>query len=344
MCGVLGARDSLPEAEPYCHRYRRLSPRAMAGLAGILSTYLFHMIASRNLTFAGYVVLLYDHLLTLGDEVSRPDISSLWDLLDDRGFYVDRANLVATRKRSVDHFPDEPLSGLGPLSPLRIVIISSADKGGLARNLTVRFCRTWFLTDAYYNFVLLASIHALMVMRVNAFWGNSPNLRRWLIGAFVLYLTSTLGVLTSALHGTVVTVCLILLGATRNTPDSYVLGTDRRLHVDNLDTGDITRSGCCLGDPFPRLSFGNPPVHDIYTNSYTGLATISLTNRSDSASLGKNLVSRRISIFHRYRVVFVFPVVRMGQGTDVSGDHAKVYHYGDYKHYGFPDNPQHPSI
>ncbi|KAG8794383.1 hypothetical protein FRC12_024710, partial [Ceratobasidium sp. 428] len=41
-----------------------------------VSTYVEHLVASRHLTFAGFVILLYDHLLTLGDEIeliwSRP--------------------------------------------------------------------------------------------------------------------------------------------------------------------------------------------------------------------------------------------------------------------------------
>ncbi|KAG8794032.1 hypothetical protein FRC12_000744, partial [Ceratobasidium sp. 428] len=50
----------------------------MAGstVISMVSTYVEHLVASRHLTFAGFVVLLYDHLLTLGDEIeliwSRP--------------------------------------------------------------------------------------------------------------------------------------------------------------------------------------------------------------------------------------------------------------------------------
>ncbi|QRV96112.1 hypothetical protein RhiJN_24130 [Ceratobasidium sp. AG-Ba] len=267
----------------------------MAGLAGILSTYLFHMVASRNLTFAGYVVLLYDHLLTLGDEIE----------------------LIWSR-------PGNPVSIIflmnRYLTPLVLaidiyVIIPSADKGGLARNLTVRFCRTWFLTDAYYNFVLLASIHALMVMRVNAFWGNSAKLRRWLIGAFVLYLTSTLGVLTSALHGTVVTV----------QPETLLIHTCWGQIVDYMWTIWI-----------PAI------LLECMIFTLTAIRAWQLSH-SPIARMQLPLVKTLYRDGFQYFIVIVlcsfFPLF-----VWVKAPMSLAAMPNDYKHYGFPDHPQYPSV
>ncbi|KAG8698239.1 hypothetical protein FRC09_007338 [Ceratobasidium sp. 395] len=121
----------------------------MAGstVISMVSTYVEHLVASRyasHLTFAGFVVLLYDHLLTLGDEIE----------------------LIWSR-------------------PGNIVSII-------------------FLVNRYMTpLVLVVDVYALMLMRANALWGNTIRIRRALIAAFVLYLTSTFALLTAGMFQTV---------------------------------------------------------------------------------------------------------------------------------------------
>ncbi|KAG9075163.1 hypothetical protein FRC06_010241, partial [Ceratobasidium sp. 370] len=163
-----------------------------------VSTYVEHLTATRYLTFAGYVVLLYDHLLTLGDEIEL-----VWSRPGNIVSVIFLANRYTT--------------------PL-VLAVDVYDKGGLARHLTTPYCRTWFIMEGYLNLCLLASVHgkpiillpmvilitlqiapALMLMRANALWGNSTRMRRGLVAAYILYLTSTFALLTAGLFQTVVT-------------------------------------------------------------------------------------------------------------------------------------------
>lgn len=135
-----------------------------------LSTTIEHVTASRHLSFAGYVVLLYDQLLTFGDEVEL-----IWPRLGNPVSIIFIVNRY--------------------LTPL-ILAVDVYDKGGLTKHLDERFCHIWFIMEGYLNFMLLAAVHALMTMRVNVLWGNKRKMRCFLIAAYTLYFTVTFAILT----------------------------------------------------------------------------------------------------------------------------------------------------
>ncbi|KAG8714460.1 hypothetical protein FRC09_017588 [Ceratobasidium sp. 395] len=132
---------------------------------------MIHVMASRHFSFAGFVVLIYDHLLTFGDEVqlvwSQP--TSVVSVI----FLVNRY-----------------------LAPA-VLAVDIYDKGGLTRNLSRDFCRLWVVIEGYLNLLLLAAIHVLMVMRVHALWGNQRKLRHVLVIAFTLYFVTSFAILTA---------------------------------------------------------------------------------------------------------------------------------------------------
>ncbi|KAF8596169.1 hypothetical protein BDV93DRAFT_528223 [Ceratobasidium sp. AG-I] len=145
-----------------------------------LSTIVEHVTASRHLSFAGYVVLLYDHLLTFGDEVEL-----IWPRLRNP------VSIIFIMNRY--------------LTPL-ILAVDVYDKGGLSKHLDERFCQIWFILEGYLNFMLLAAVHALTAMRVNVLWGNKPKMRCALIIAYILYFSITFAILTPAMFQSVATI------------------------------------------------------------------------------------------------------------------------------------------
>ncbi|KAG8717796.1 hypothetical protein FRC08_006629 [Ceratobasidium sp. 394] len=113
----------------------------MAGsIVSQVSTYVAHLVATRHLTFAGYVVLLYDHLLTLDDEIEL-----IWSRPGNAVSVIFLANRYMT--------------------PL-VLAVDVYDKGGLARHLTIPYCRTWFIMEGYLNFLLLASVHGKPIFSI----------------------------------------------------------------------------------------------------------------------------------------------------------------------------------
>ncbi|CEL54322.1 hypothetical protein RSOLAG1IB_06972 [Rhizoctonia solani AG-1 IB] len=135
-----------------------------------LETALFHAHVSRCVSYAGVCLLVYDHFLTFADEVrlvwSRPtNVISIFYLI----------NRYTT--------------------PL-ILAVDIYDKGGLTKELNTQFCKIWFVAEGYMNFLLLAVIHFLMVMRVNALYGKRQKIAYTLHIAYALYFIATFSIVT----------------------------------------------------------------------------------------------------------------------------------------------------
>ncbi|CAE6338959.1 unnamed protein product, partial [Rhizoctonia solani] len=144
-----------------------------------LETALFHAHVSRCTSYAGVCLLIYDHFLTFADEVrlvwSRPtNVISIFYLI----------NRYTT--------------------PL-ILAVDIYDKGGLTKELNTQFCKIWFVAEGYMNFLLLAVIHFLMVMRVNALYGKRQKVAYVLHIAYVLYFIATFSIITPGMFQAVKT-------------------------------------------------------------------------------------------------------------------------------------------
>ncbi|CAE6469176.1 unnamed protein product [Rhizoctonia solani] len=144
-----------------------------------LETTLFHAHISRCVSYAGVCVLVYDHFLTFSEEVrliwSRP--MNVVSIL----FLINRYT-----------------------TPL-ILAVDIYDKGGLTEHLNTQFCKIWFVAEGYMNFLLLAVIHLLMVIRVNALYGKRKKIASVLYTAYALYFIATFSVLTPGMIQTLKT-------------------------------------------------------------------------------------------------------------------------------------------
>ncbi|KAG9080621.1 hypothetical protein FS749_007956, partial [Ceratobasidium sp. UAMH 11750] len=133
-----------------------------------------------HFSFAGYVVLLYDHIITFSDEVEL-----IWS----------RPTSVVSTIFLLNRY----------LTPA-VLAVDIYDKGGLTRRVGRDFCRVWVIIEGYLNLLLLASIHVLMVMRVHALWGNQRRLRHALVIAYILYFVTSFAILTAGLLETARTI------------------------------------------------------------------------------------------------------------------------------------------
>ncbi|QRV78145.1 hypothetical protein RhiJN_06160 [Ceratobasidium sp. AG-Ba] len=97
-----------------------------------LPTIVIHVTASRHFSFAGFVILVYDHLLTFGDEV---------ELIWSQPASVVSVIFVVNRY----------------LAPV-VLAIDIYDKGGLTRHVSRTFCRNWVMVEGYLNLSLLAAV------------------------------------------------------------------------------------------------------------------------------------------------------------------------------------------
>ncbi|KAF8746992.1 hypothetical protein RHS02_00426, partial [Rhizoctonia solani] len=171
-----------------------------------LETALFHAHVSRSpmliyVPDAGVCLLVYDHFLTFADEVrliwSRPtNVISI--------FYL------------INRYT----------APL-ILAVDIYDKGGLTRQLNTQvrvlsvtlvylvvlkntqFCKVWFVAEGYMNFLLLAVIHFLMVMRVNALYGKRRKIAFTVHIAYVLYFIATFSIVTPGMFQAVMQTSLL---------------------------------------------------------------------------------------------------------------------------------------
>jgi len=138
----------------------------MATSVSDIITQLEHYHASTYLTVAGTVVMMYDWLLVLADEIDY-----IW---------TGQLNLAKILYLYVR------------LSMPIMLAIDVFDKGGLAQGLTVNFCQGWFITESVITVVSLAAVHWLVALRVIALLGNSAIVYWGLFVAFIGYLVATL--------------------------------------------------------------------------------------------------------------------------------------------------------
>ncbi|KIO16503.1 hypothetical protein M407DRAFT_33858 [Tulasnella calospora MUT 4182] len=134
-----------------------------------------HFTVSRYMIVAGFVILLYDHFLTIKEEIEfvwrRPKNLISWIFLFNR--YLTPA----------------------------VIAIDIYDKLGGAKDLSVAVIVTWVISEIVFHFASHASIHALVVIRVNALWGNRPAIRWSLYGGWFVYAVTSLSIaLTAALQ------------------------------------------------------------------------------------------------------------------------------------------------
>lgn len=144
-----------------------------------LQTALFHAHVSRCTSYAGVCVLAYDHLLTFSEEV----------------------RLIWKRPKSIVSYLFLINRYVTPL----ILAVDVYDKGGLTEKLNGNFCKIWFVAEGYMNFLLLAAVHALMVMRVGALYGNRRHVQYFLCTTYALYFLATFSILTPGMFQAVKT-------------------------------------------------------------------------------------------------------------------------------------------
>ncbi|KAG8929109.1 hypothetical protein FRC02_005980 [Tulasnella sp. 418] len=137
-----------------------------------ISVAVVHFTASRYLFVAGYVFMIYDHLLTFGDEVEL-----IW---------MKPFNTVSIFFMIIRYG--------GPV----VIGLDVYDIGGLARNLSSQFCRNWHLTETYFQILFHGMIHALVAFRVRALWGRNYKTDWILLVSYALYLSSTIVIATIA--------------------------------------------------------------------------------------------------------------------------------------------------
>ncbi|KAG8923861.1 hypothetical protein FRC01_012236 [Tulasnella sp. 417] len=132
-----------------------------------------HFNASRYLSVAGFVVLVYDHLLTFADEVDL-----IWKN------------------------PTKPVACLFLFNryviPL-VIIIDIFEKSGLARNLPDEFCVVWLFVEGFLQAICFGIAHILVALRVRALYVKRPWVEwvLWLSGTG--YFAATVGIVFLAL-------------------------------------------------------------------------------------------------------------------------------------------------
>ncbi|KAG8858554.1 hypothetical protein FRB96_005226 [Tulasnella sp. 330] len=150
-------------------------------------TLLLDMAISRYFIVAGFTILIYDHFLTFSDEV----------------------RLVWKRRRNVVSWVFLVNRYFTP----GMLALDLYDKLGFTTNLTLSHgahqalyfamilclpafysCRTWVIGDVGLHLLSQAAIHGLVAIRVNALWGNRPNLRIFLLIAWTIYFVATMGI------------------------------------------------------------------------------------------------------------------------------------------------------
>jgi hypothetical protein len=137
----------------------------MATSLSDIAAQLEHYHASVYLTLAGTTVMLYDWGLVLSDEIEY-----IW---------TGKFNLAKSLYISVR------------LSMPIMLAVDVYDKGGLARDLTTKFCKEWFVAEAVLTVISLAAVHWLVALRVIALLGNSALVYWGLFATFLGYLIAT---------------------------------------------------------------------------------------------------------------------------------------------------------
>lgn len=133
-----------------------------------------HGAAVNAMTLAGFTLLVYDHILTFGDEVNY-----IWK----------------TRKGIV------PVIFLVNryLIPL-VLSIDIYETMGLSSGPTsITFCKVWTVIQSYLTIASFMSIHATVAWRLYALHCGEAWIRRLLWIALVLYVSTSTGIITASL-------------------------------------------------------------------------------------------------------------------------------------------------
>ncbi|CAE6413448.1 unnamed protein product [Rhizoctonia solani] len=163
---------------------------------------LLHVRASRYLSAAGYVLLLYDHLLTLQDEV-RLIWPGPWSLVKTLFLIVNIKSLfgiqlLIVRAESIfcpyisdyQQLGDERVHGAG-LNYLVSIYISTRKM----HNQPFCSCRRWVPIEGYFEITSLGISNLLLLLRVHALYGRS---RRVLVFLGILYALTYISILATA--------------------------------------------------------------------------------------------------------------------------------------------------
>lgn len=126
-----------------------------------------HIQASRYLSAAGLVFMLYDHLLTFGDEVEYV-WSSRWTL--PKGLFLFVRYLVPTA-----------------------MIINSYQMSGLSQMILPDiFCVVWLCVAAYLGLITIAISNFIVLLRLWVLWDRNRRLMAWTILYYVLTQIATI--------------------------------------------------------------------------------------------------------------------------------------------------------
>jgi hypothetical protein len=142
----------------------------MSALNAIVSQ-LVDVQTSSYVSIAGFVLLIYDHLITLEDE-----LDFIWT-----GSYS-TVKLLFIFNRYIAPF-------------VLAVDIYATTIGALSANpprlLSLKFCQTWVAVEGSLTILIYAAIHAMVAFRVAALWSNDRRVVIPLILMYVLYIGST---------------------------------------------------------------------------------------------------------------------------------------------------------
>ncbi|KAI0916218.1 hypothetical protein AcV5_003217 [Taiwanofungus camphoratus] len=121
---------------------------------------------------AGFTALIYDHILTFGDEVNY-----IWN---------NRMGLV-----SIIFLLNRYIVPL-------VLVVDIYESIGLAAKTTL-FCKVWTVVQSYLTIASFMSIHAIVAWRVYALHGGQTWIGRFLWIAAVVYVSSSTVIITVAL-------------------------------------------------------------------------------------------------------------------------------------------------
>ncbi|KZT64732.1 hypothetical protein DAEQUDRAFT_732276 [Daedalea quercina L-15889] len=133
-----------------------------------------HGAAVNAMTLAGFSILVYDHILTFGDEVLY-----IWG---------DRFGLV-----SIIFLLNRYII------PLVLAVDVYETMGLTSHNSAVIFCKVWTTVQSYVTIASFMSIHAIVAWRLYALHGGQAWVRRVLWTAAVVYVSSSTAIITAAL-------------------------------------------------------------------------------------------------------------------------------------------------
>ncbi|RDB29826.1 hypothetical protein Hypma_013897 [Hypsizygus marmoreus] len=116
-----------------------------------------------SVTFSGFTILLYDHILTIGDEI----------------------NLVWRKPKNIVSC----MFLLNRYLALSIVTVGLYDKLYSGEHSRM-FCNVWILLQGYLTIICYISLHAVIAIRVNAIHGGIAKIRNLLWTGGIVYTVS----------------------------------------------------------------------------------------------------------------------------------------------------------